>query len=320
MAELALKKYSLEDLLKDEVLLGFIRGEASIFQQPEFLNAVGTDLVTHVVQEGEHITGALSVVKVKKAGITGYHRPPYAHLYGPVIGSAYKTKGGQITELLLSNLENTALTEFKLRLEDQDLIPYLQSGASVLAAQGHLLSSGSNYSESAIHNSKRRYLKKLLKAVDNGELMVEAGKSTHDRLIWLQGQTAEQNGFRSYADVLARIMSSLQEDQYYSFLITSKNGDPLAGAFCPYDQRYAYHLVNASMRHEDGLYNRANILSTYLSVEKAISMGLGFDFEGSNVPGVASFYRMMGGQPRILYRLQFHHNLKGRMFLAARQF
>ena len=320
MANLELIKYSSEQLLKDEVLLAFIREEASIFQQPEFLTSVGTDLVTHVVQEGTHIAGALSVVKVKKAGITGYHRPPYVHLYGPVIGSKYKTKGGQITELLLSNLENTALTEFKLRLEDQDLIPFLQSGASVLAAQGHLLNAGSNYSESVIHNSKRRYLKKLLKAVESEELVVESGASTHDKLIWLQEQTAEQNGFRSYSDTLAGIMSAINEDQYYSFLISSKDGQPLAGAFCPYDRHHAYHLVNASVRHEDGLYNRANILSTYLSVEKAISMGLGFDFEGSNVPGVASFYRMMGGQPRILYRLQFHHNLKGRMFLAARQF
>lgn len=320
MAELSLKKYSLEYLLRDEVLLGFIREEASIFQQPEFLAAAGTDLVTHVVLEGDHIAGALSAVKVKKAGITGYHRPPYAHLYGPVISSEHRAKGGQITELLLSKLENTALTEFKLRLEDQDLIPYLQSGASVLAAQGHILDAGSDYSETSIHNSKRRYLKKLLKAVESGELRVESGPSTHDRLMWLQGKTADQNGFRSYSGVLERIMTALKEDQYYSFLISSKNEEPLAGAFCPYDRRFAYHLVNASLRHDDSLYNRANILSTYLSVEKAISMGLGFDFEGSNVPGVASFYRMMGGQPRILYRLQFYNNLKGRMFLAARQF
>lgn len=320
MGDKQVKRYTSDQLFQDKVLLAFIREEASIFQQPEFLTAAGTDLVIHVVLEDDHILGALSVVKVKKAGIIGYHRPPYVHLYGPVINSAYLTKAGGITELLLTELENRSVIEFKLRLQDHDLIPYLQSGATILATQGHMLEAGSKYSETTIHSSKRRYLKKLYKAVEGDDLRVETGPSTHDRLLWLQGQTADQNGFRSYSNVLERIMASLKEDQSYAFLISGKNEEPLAGSFCPYDRRFAYHLVNASTRHQNSLYNRANILSTYLSVEKAISMGLGFDFEGSNVPGVASFYRMMGGRPRILYRLQFSNNLTGRIFLAARKF
>lgn len=320
MAELELRKYSSDELLQDEMLLTFLRNEASIFQQPEFLIAIGTDLVTHAVLEGDQFAGALSVVKVKKAGITGFHRPPYAHLYGPVICREFKSRGGEIIALLMRDLENTPLTEFKLRLENQDLIPYLQSGASVLAAQGHLIEPGSGYSEAAIHNSKRRYLKKLLKAQESGDVKVESGPDINDRLLWLQKQTAEQNKFRSYLGALKSIMDSLNDDQYYTILVSGKDGEPLAGAFCPFDRQYAYHLVNASIRHDDNLYNRANILSTYLCVEKALSMGLGFDFEGSNVPGVASFYRMMGGHPIILYRLQVSNSIGGRLFLAARQF
>ena len=290
-----------------------------VFQKWEFISAVSTDPEFLVASNSDVVLGVLSLVTTRKYGVKGYHIPPYGHINDIVINDQYEKNRGNIISAILSKLSGFRLLELKSDIYNGDLLPYTQAGASVMATQTHIINFNEEYGPADIHSSKRRYLKKLLKALDDGEIKLIQGDNAIARIIELQNLTAKNRGFRSHEDHLERIVQSLRNDQAFCIVLTDREGLSLAGAYCPYDSSFAYHLINASVKQEDGILKYANILSTYLAVRKAMNMGLSFDFEGSNVPGVAKFYRMMGGEPHLIHRIQLPGSMIGRMWFAYKQ-
>lgn len=308
-----------DEFNKNHELQFLVQNEGTVFQQFEFLKAFGEEVEFIIATKNDKICGVLPLVTTQKMGFKAYHRPPYAHIYGPLIGKTFINESDVIISELLKNIDKFSLAEFKLPIQNQDILPYVNAGGTVLASQTHIISIDSNYSSDSVHSSKKRYLKKLSLELEKGNLKLYEGSDYNDQILSLQTQVAKNNNFRPYVSTLEKIMANLGEEQAYSLLITTADGQPIAGAFCPFDKYSAYHLINASIKHPDTLLNKTNILSTYLAISKAMSKGLSFDFEGSNIPGVASFYRMMGGQPKIHYRIQMPKTFLGRAYFLARQ-
>lgn len=308
-----------EEVSKNQDLLFFLKNEGTVFQQLEFLNTFGDTIEFIVALKNDNICGVLPLITISKRGLSAYHRPPYAHIYGPLVAKVFIHESYVIIGELLNNIDNYSLAEFKLPIQNQDILPYVNAGGTALASQTHIIPIGSNYSSDNVHSSKKRYLKKLSLELEKGNLKLYEGSDYNDQILSLQTQVAKNNNFKPYVSTLEKIMANLGEEQAYSLLITTADGQPIAGAFCPFDKYSAYHLINASIKHPDTLLNKTNILSTYLAISKAMSKGLSFDFEGSNIPGVASFYRMMGGQPKIHYRIQMPRTFLGRAYFLVRQ-
>jgi hypothetical protein len=208
--------------------------------------------------------------------------------------------------------------EFKMIIPNGDILPYLKVKAKIVASQTHALTWREDFNEMHIHSSKRRYLKKLLNKLDCGEIQLIEGPACYKELLWLQAETGKKSGFRTRQNTINSIVMSLGQDKSYAFVLRTKDGSPLSGAFCPYDRFSAYHLINASVHHEDPLLNRSNILSSFIAIKKSIELGRGFDFEGSNIPGVAQFYRMMGGQSVLNFRIQMARTWKSRLLIGMK--
>lgn len=300
-----------------EAFSAFIIGEGRIFQTREYLEAVGSNYQAIIAIDGDEIVGALPLAKSQKFRLKAFHIPPYTHAFGPIIKKDILTKQSIIIEQLLGALNNPTLLDFKLPIENEDILSYKRVGATVSAMQTHIVNAINGYDINSIHSSKKRYLKKLLKAKEEGRIVVKEGKECLMDLVWLQEKTSIKSGFKYRPDLLMKLMKSLGEDQYFALVLYTDMGEPISGAFCPYDSKFAYHVINASINHEDNLLNRSNILSTFLAVSKARELNIGFDFEGSSVPGVAEFYRHMGGVPKLFYRIQIAYNLIGKAFFAA---
>ncbi|MBI1305693.1 MAG: hypothetical protein GC181_03655 [Bacteroidetes bacterium] len=255
-----------------------------------------------------------------KNKVKGAHIPPYAHVHGPVLDPTFYDNYIEILEGILKLAPPVPLVEFKVPVPNQDIIPFNELGAKVFATQTHLVQKDVKYGLEVIHSSKRRYLKKLLALLENGTLVLKEGRECIEDLIFLQDETAKRNNFRSNLPTIRKIISSLNENQYYCFVLYTKEGKPLSGAYCPHDNEFAYHLINASVNDDDNLLNKSNILTTYLAVSRAIDKGIGFDFEGSNISGIAGFYRMMGGVPTCFYRIEIAKNFIGKLYFALKYF
>ncbi len=303
-----------------EALNHFLKENATIFQQLEFLRAVGNDLHVAVAFEEDDIVGALPQLTTKKYGLRASHIPPYGYTYGPVLIPKRVKDEGAVVSQMLKGFKKQPLVEWQLALPDNDIINYNQLGASIMASQTHIFKYTPDFGQNFIHSSKRRYLKKLLKAMDNGDILLKEGPQCIEDLLWLQTETGKKSGFDASKKVLRKIMESLRDDQAYALVLYTPDGKALSGAYCPYDSFSAYHLVNASINHEDSLLNRSNILSTYLAIQKAMEQKLNFDFEGSNIPGVANYYRLMGGEPTLKYRIQIPFSLLGKTYFAAMRY
>ena len=303
-----MSKYVIETIrdVKDmELIEEQIADKITVFQQASWLTVTGRDLFALVCRdEHNQIKGYLPLVKTSKYRVKSLHIPPYTPYFGPVIIESDLTKKMEIIEALVKKLSGEDHIDFVLTLEDNDLLPYIKTGFTIEAKQTHICMRKEGFGAEDIHSSKRRYLKKLLAALDAGEIKVKRGKEAIADLIALNHTTETRASFRGKDEVLKKLIEKNSEPDKTILVLYDDKGTPLAGAFCPRDKHTAYHLTNASARNENSLLDKANILSTCLMIRNAFQDGLNFDFEGSNIPGVANFYRMMGGKPRVNFRIQ----------------
>lgn len=299
-----------------EDLNNFLVDNGRVFQRLSYLRSYGKPLHGLVAIKNGIIIGAFIYYIFRKHGIWGIHIPPYAHFFGPVIASEERTNVA-LLKSILNQVVRGNLVELKVSLDLEDILPFVELGGRCMAIQTHVVASTSNYSENSIHASKRRYLKKLLALLEKGLIKVKYGRECLDDILFLQRRTAEKSNFSAHEVSLQGIVNGLDDDEFFALAIYDNNNQPISGAFCPYDNEYAYHIINASVKHEDSLLNKSNILATFLAVQQAGLRGLKFDFEGSSIFGVAEFYRQMGGAPVILHRVQLSGNWKARLYYAA---
>ncbi len=308
------KKAFLEDLS----IKHFLEKNGRIFQQPSYLTSMPGKLHIWKVTFQDKIVGLLPLILRRKFFVLGSHIPPYAYVYGPVISGDTGLDREKVLNLLLKVTRKLDFCEMKIPISNADIMPYLKIGGKVIASQTHILSRVVDFNEKHIHDSKRRYLKKLFDKLNNGEIILTEGPETYDDLVWLQVETGKKSGFHVNINTISAIINNLGQDRCFSLVLKSQDGRPLSGAFCPYDRFSAYHLINASVHHEDPILNRSNILSTFIAIKKSMELGRNFDFEGSNIPGVAQFYRMMGGKPSLIFRIQISPSLKGRFLTGLK--
>ena len=300
-------------------LSSFIERNGRVFQRISYLSAHGHFLKGVVAIEDDEILGSFLYFNSIKFRVKGCHIPSYTHVFGPVIKKGLPNSS-EVIESIIASLGDSNLIELKIDVDDANILPYIKNSGRCIGTQTHRIEADVNFNEGVVHSSKRRYLKKLLKLFNSGELQIREGNDALENLLELQRKTAHKSGFNAHLHSLERIVKGLNEEEYFAFVLLDPSGNPISGAFCPFDKEYAYHIINASIQHDDKLLNRSNVLTTYLAIKKALSMGRGFDFEGSNVPGVAEFYRQMGGVPVVFYRIQIAKSLLSKLYFSSQMF
>ena len=273
------------------------------FQKYNWLASAGGHIKSIVCyDQAGMVKGYLPLVKSKRFGVNVYIPPPHTPYFGPVTFEEDVHKVGQVIEALLQPVISEAHLDFMLPVSDGNILPYLKLGFTVEARQNH--TSDLDYDIDKVHTSKKRYLQKLLDLEEKGELQIISDRTAVDDILQLYKITSQRVKFSSRIELLKNILAHQNNEDVRTLLIKDKNGRSLAGAICPKDSMRWYHLINASERSSDSLLDKANFLSLYIMLTKAAGEGCIFDFEGSGIPGVANFYRMMGGKPSLKYRIQ----------------
>lgn len=301
----------------NEKIEAFLRECGTVFHSHAFLSSVGEDYkcVAAISNSTGCVVGCLPLVKSKKFGLKSYHIPPFAYQFGPVIDENFKTKSSKILTSMLNSLRKEKHLDFKIIIEDGNILPFKEMNFTCTSGQTHVFLGNSEYGLNVLSKDKARDVKKLLHLNEEGYLKVtENDQSNLHFILKMWKKTSDRAKFNAHMDTLEQIFSS--KVAHYSNTIFDYNGVPLAGAYCPYDSKKMYHLIGASTKSTESVLNRSNILSLFLAITYANRRKLDFDFEGSNVPGVAKFYRMMGGKPKIIYRVQktksaYYHFLRG---------
>lgn len=96
-------------------------------------------------------------------------------------------------------------------------------------------------------------------------------------------------------DVVKAIYEGLRNHPFFGveMLVSYENGEAVAGIMVLRDASTMYYLLSG---RKSTAHRGAVSLLIYEAITEAISQGLQFDFEGSNLEGIEPFFRSFGGE------------------------
>lgn len=295
----------------------------TIFHKTIWLQLIGQHIDIYAVLNEEEIIAGVALIKTTKFKITGFHIPPYTQYFSPLYKTGGKGKNSLTEEhasikSLLEKINNSAQVDFKLPRGHQSILPYHWKGFETSVTITHIITGGLDDYLNNLNKNKLRELKKLQQLVASGDISIEQEIKENELLHLLQ-QTSERKGFDAKSTLVTKLVMTADDSFAKRFVIRSREHGLLAFGFFPYDNKAVYNLVNASVRITDPVLKTVNLLLLYQAIEFALNTGRTFDFEGSMLPGVEAFCRLMGGTQVPVYRVQKSSSLMFSLLRAAKQ-
>jgi hypothetical protein len=124
-------------------------------------------------------------------------------------------------------------------------------------------------------------------------------------------ETEQRRGFRSGISKQRFVVATtdlIARDAATIYGIVDRSGHPVAAGLAVRDRHFAYYLASGAAPGRPKPF-LGNYLLLSAMIEDAVGRGLGFDFEGSMLPGVEPFFRGWGGEIR--------HNLRQMRFSSS---
>lgn len=298
--------------------------EGTVFHKTSWLKMINSCVEIYAFVENDQIKAGVALVKTKKNGVIGYHIPPYTQYFSPLCGDLHKDKISlneehEYIKVLLEKIKDVNHVDFKLPKGHKSILPYYWKGFDSSVNITHIIS-GTTLAEylKDLNKSKARELRKLLLLVDSGDIIVDS-EIEEPELRDILNQTGERRGFDVKASFIVKLVMKTNTSLAKKIVIRSKKHGLIAFGFLPFDTRSVYSLINTSVRITDPMFKTISLLLHYKGIEFALTTGKSFDFEGSMVPGVENFYRVMGGEQTPVYRVQKSRSLLYSLLRAARQ-
>lgn len=296
--------------------------EGSIFHTTHWLNIIGSGTEVIGVFSGDELKAGLAAIKSVRSRVKGLHIPAYTQYFSPLykFGANRRslTEEHECVTLILEKIGKEKHIDFKLPRGHQNILPYHWKGFESTVRITHTIEGALEDYLGNLNKNKFRELKKLKALIDDGALIV-TDKISEQELKYLFKQTTERKGFDAQDAIAIRLVMNAGKTIAKKIVIRSKEHGLLAFGFFPFDRKAVYNLINVSIRISDPVLKTINLLLLYEAIEFALTTGRVFDFEGSMLPGVEAFCRLMGGVQSPTYRVQKSNSLAYSLLRAANQ-
>ena len=295
----------------------------TVFHKTGWLKLINPVIEIIAVFEGEEIKAGVALIKTTKNRMSGYHIPAYTQYFSPLVATVPGKERSLAEEhesvkMILEELKDAKHIDFKLPRGHQSILPYHWKGFESTVRITYIITGTLADYLKDLNKNKARELKKLLGMVESGEITIDEDiKETE--LIHLLQQTGERKRFDANASIVENLVMNADHSFAKKFVIRSREHGLVAFGFFPYDNRSVYNLINASVRVTDPILKTVNLLLLYKAIEFALESGRIFDFEGSMLPGVEAFCRLMGGTQVPTYRVQKSSSLRYSILRAVNQ-
>ncbi len=292
----------------------------TLFHTTSWLKRIKGELSVFVVEKEGIIVGGYAGLSYIKNRQKGFHVPPLTPYTGPLVSRSWEKKSVQeehdVLNFLLENLPNAPHWDFMYAVEDTFIHPFHWKGFSSSMGVSYVINKPYDTWLSGMNKNKIREYKKLEEAVQKGELKVTLNGPIAP-ILDLNQVTASRNGFSFDRPTLEALFSPTDHSCTRTMLIESAEFGPLSGSIMVFDDKGMYNLINGSVRVDHPVYKTINLYALWDGIQFALSSGRFFDFEGSMLKGVESFYRLMGGEYQYKMRFQKTNSIP---YLLARLF
>ena len=297
--------------------------EGTIFHKTVWLNLIDPLVEIYSVWMNDEIKAGVALIKTTKNGVTGFHIPPYTQYFSPLYAyvpgkKRSLTEEHECIRVLLEEVKDAKQIDFKLPRGHQSILPYHWKGFESTVRITHIVTGSLESYLKELNKNKARELKKISGLAEAGEIIVEDNISEAD-LRHLLKQTSERKGFDAQDAVAINLVINSDISFAKKVVIRSREHGLLAFGFFPFDNKAVYNLINLSIRVTDPVLKTVNLLLLYKAIEFALNNKKIFDFEGSMLPGVESFCRLMGGIQAPIYRVQKSSSIRYSLLRAANQ-
>jgi len=154
------------------------------------------------------------------------------------------------------------------------------------------------FSNDLINNLKKAYKEELFYAIGNYDTAIELFKDLYRKRIL----HVSENDFENFKKLCAHLKES--NNVIVRNVCNAKN-ELLATALLLKDEKRLYNMMNSTT--VEGRKTEANHFLFDNILKEFVNNNLLFDFEGSDIPGVKSFYEKFGSSNQPYYKLHFNH-------------
>lgn len=283
---------------------------SSVFEQPWWLDIVAPDQWDEITVKDKNgnCIGRLPYVEIKKYNIECCGLPVLTQHIGPWIKLENNMKTvavlkrvKQVSESFIKALELKTNIDICFHHNFQYVLPFIWAGYNVEPRFTYVLDNLENLGN--IFQGMEAKVRNLIKNVEKKYIITD--NVSEDDLVRLVGDTFKKQGrtLPIREEVLRKLYyESLKHNSGKIFGARSKDsGQVDSVAFFLYDKYSCYYLLGGKNYEKNTAGAQEAIL--WEGIKFAATVSKVFDFEGSMIPGIESFFRGFGGTPKVYYRI-----------------
>lgn len=283
---------------------------SSVFEQPWWLDVVAPGMWNEsiVTDKSGNCIGRLPYVNITKYGVTYCGLPALTPYIGPwiKIESNMKTVAvlkriKQVSEAFIEELNTKSNVDIYFNHYFQYVLPFIWSGYSVEPKFTYIIDTLTDLDvvfqgmeakvRNLIRNAEKKYLVTDKVSQDDMVRLIKDTYKKQGRNLPMEESTLRCIYDEAFKHDAGKIIGARNKE--------SKQLD--AVAFFIYDSKSCYYLVGG----KDYTKNAVGVQELILweGIKFAATVAEEFNFEGSMVPSIESFFRGFGGVPRVYYRI-----------------
>jgi len=277
------------------------RREGELFQQPEWVDALGAEAQrVGIFGADGRLVGGFVARTERRFGITTLRNAPFSPSVGPFFERRAQSpvrraeEAREMLTALATYLEpGRGVTHIGLSPSVSDVLPFRWRDFRTVVEYTYRLDLG-GLGTDLLATFDGRVRNDVRKARRDG-LQTEVGR--HFPVVGdLEASALRAAGARGESSLASVLRFAQGWDRAYTVCVR-RNGDLLGGSLVIGHGPIAYYIMGGHARGADGKgHHGAGSLSLCEAIAHARTLGFQiFDFEGSTIPGVESFFRGFGG-------------------------
>jgi lipid II:glycine glycyltransferase (peptidoglycan interpeptide bridge formation enzyme) len=288
-----------------------------VFSSQDWCNIFGSKLVVFglFAKKSNQLSGGFFLFKDLLYGVPYLRNPPFT----PHVSLFYVNRSSnpanvnsfqkKISFAVAAHLlkYKLAFVNIALPYYEKDVQPYIWSHFKIKVRYTYHLDLALSEKELLGNMSpeRRNDLSKALK--DGIEVRVPENLAVIQDMVT---KTYTVNKLNAYENFLQKIFTEFATPSNSIGLVAYQSGVPLACTFCVYNDKAAYYILGGYNR--DNRHHGAGAICIWETIKAAKQRNIRyFDFEGSMVPAIESFFRGFGGNITPFYQLRkYPFNLK----------
>lgn len=282
----------------------------SVFEQPWWLEVVAPGQWDEIAVKDKNgnCIGRLPYVKSKKYGmeycglpVLTQHVGPWIKLEKSMKSVAILKRVKQVSEDFIKNLATKSNVDIYFHHSIQYVLPFIWAGYNVEPQFTYVIDNLENLD--SVFQGMESKVRNLIKNADKKYLITD--DVSVDDLVRLVGDTFKKQGrdLPMGEVVLRKLFKEAFEHNAGKIIgaVNRESGQVDSVAFFLYDKHSCYYLLGGKDYEKNTTGAQEAIL--WEGIKFASTVSNAFDFEGSMIPGIESFFRGFGGSPKVYYRV-----------------